>query len=99
MIERTTPPILAEACLAGFGQGGYFNWDVFTDQKKLQRDPYFDEIHKYSALESSLVTFQRKLKVPVTVQVVNKPGICRKTCENNTSQWVISADRWLASLP
>lgn len=53
-----------------FGQSIYFNWDIITDQKRLQKDPYFfenenrdshrpflvilDEIHKYARWKNYL---------------------------------------------
>ena len=43
--------------------------------------------------------FQGMLSVPTAVQLVNRPGICRKTREEGNSLWVVSADRWLAMLP
>jgi predicted AAA+ superfamily ATPase len=43
--------------------------------------------------------FQGTLGVPTAVQLVNKPGICRKSREEGRSLWVVSADRWLAMLP
>jgi predicted AAA+ superfamily ATPase len=51
------------------------------------------------ALDSSLLYFQEKLSVPVTVQIVHTPGICRKMTEGRFTRWVVSADRWLANLP
>lgn len=50
-------------------------------------------------LASSLVHFQKKLGVPVAVQLVHKSGVCQKRQTQGMTQWVISADRWLALLP
>jgi len=47
----------------------------------------------------ALSYFQNKLKVPTAVQLVHRSGICRKTSRDGATQWVISADRWLAMLP
>ena len=43
--------------------------------------------------------FQATLDVPNAVQLVNKPGICRRIREEGRSLWIVSADRWLAMLP
>ena len=50
-------------------------------------------------LAPSLVYFQKKLGVPVAVQLVHKSGVCQKRRIQGMTQWVISADRWLALLP
>lgn len=50
-------------------------------------------------LAPSLVYFQNRLKVPTAVQLVHKPGVCQKRHTQDMTQWVISADRWLALLP
>jgi predicted AAA+ superfamily ATPase len=47
----------------------------------------------------ALVSYQRKLKVPVVVQLVGRHGICRKLTTEAGILWVISADRWLRALP
>jgi predicted AAA+ superfamily ATPase len=47
----------------------------------------------------ALVAYQRKLKVPVAVQLIGKQGICRKLTTDAGILWVISADRWLRALP
>ena len=51
------------------------------------------------ALDSSLLYFQEKLAVPVAIQLVQTPGVCRKTTAGAFTRWVVSADRWLANLP
>lgn len=50
-------------------------------------------------LSPSLVYFQNKLRIPTAVQLVHKPGICKKIKEGKWVRWVVSADRWLALLP
>lgn len=50
-------------------------------------------------LSPGLLYFQRKLRVPVAVQLLHKFGICKKMKREGQTQWVISADRWLAMLP
>ena len=50
-------------------------------------------------LSPSLVYFQNKLKVPMAVQLVHQPGVCKKMKEGNLVRWIVSADRWLALLP
>jgi hypothetical protein len=50
-------------------------------------------------LSPALAYFQDKLKVPVAVQLAHASGVCRKTSRSGRIQWVISADRWLDSLP
>jgi len=52
-----------------------------------------------SELVPSLVYFQHKLQVPVAVQLVHKSGVCQKRHTQGMTQWVMSADRWLALLP
>lgn len=46
-----------------------------------------------------LLHFQEKLGLPAVVQVVDKAGVERKLRRNGRVQWVVSADRWLLSLP
>jgi hypothetical protein len=50
-------------------------------------------------LDPSLVYFQKKLSAPMAVQLVDVPGICRKTTEGSWTRWIVSADRWLSLLP
>jgi predicted AAA+ superfamily ATPase len=50
-------------------------------------------------LAPSLVYFQHKLQVPVAVQLVHKSGVSQKRHVQGMTQWVMSADRWLALLP
>lgn len=50
-------------------------------------------------LSPSLVYFQNKLKVPMAVQLVHQPGVCKKMKDGNLTRWIVSADRWLALLP
>ena len=51
------------------------------------------------ALAPSLLHFQKKLSVPVAVQILHKSGICKKMHMEGMTQWIISADQWLAILP
>ena len=51
------------------------------------------------ALSPNLVHFQRKLKAPVAIQLLHKSGVCQKRRTQGMTQWVVSADRWLALLP
>jgi len=50
-------------------------------------------------LAPSLVYFQKKLGVPVAVQLLHKRGVCQKRRAQGMTQWVISADQWLRLLP
>lgn len=50
-------------------------------------------------LSPHLFYFQQKLKVPFAVQLVHKPGVCKKIRLKGFTQWVLSADRWLLGLP
>ena len=50
-------------------------------------------------LSPGILRFQRKLKIPVAIQLLHKTGICKKMQTEGLIQWVISADRWLAMLP
>ena len=50
-------------------------------------------------LAPSLVYFQNRLTVPTAVQLVHAPGVCQKRHAQGMTQWVISADQWLALLP
>ena len=52
-----------------------------------------------TALDASLLYFQKRLKIPTAVQLVDSPGVCRKTTDGPSTRWVVSADRWLANLP
>ncbi len=47
----------------------------------------------------SLVYFQKKLNVPVAVQLLHKSGVCKKMRANGATRWVISAEQWLPMLP
>lgn len=51
------------------------------------------------ALSPHLLYFQGKLSVPFAVQLLHKTGICQKMSKEGATQWIISADRWLVSLP
>lgn len=46
-----------------------------------------------------LLHFQKKLSVPIAVQLVHKKGVSKKISENGLTQWIMSADQWLAILP
>jgi uncharacterized protein len=50
-------------------------------------------------LSPSILRFQQKLRVPVAIQLLHKPGVCKKMKTQGLTQWVISADRWLTTLP
>ncbi len=50
-------------------------------------------------LSPALIYFQKKLQVPVAIQLVHKQGVCKKMKEGDWVRWVISADRWLRILP
>jgi hypothetical protein len=50
-------------------------------------------------LSPNLLYFQKKLSVPVAVQMLHKTGICKRLRTEGLTQWIISADRWLAILP
>jgi predicted AAA+ superfamily ATPase len=50
-------------------------------------------------LSPSILRFQRKLKIPVAIQLLHKTGICKKMQTEGLVQWVISADQWLTMLP
>lgn len=43
--------------------------------------------------------FQRALKAPVAVQILDKTGILKKLRADGFVRWIVSADRWLAMLP
>jgi hypothetical protein len=47
----------------------------------------------------ALLRFQEALDLPAVVQVVHAPGVNRKLRRNDRVQWVVSADRWLGTLP
>lgn len=47
----------------------------------------------------NLLHFQRKLRAPFAIQLLHKPGICKRMRADGFMQWVISADRWLSALP
>ncbi len=50
-------------------------------------------------LAPNLLHFQKKLSVPMAVQVLHKPGVCKKMRSGGLTQWIISADQWLSILP
>lgn len=50
-------------------------------------------------LSQNLVYFQKRLNIPHAVQVVHQPEVCKKIKTEGLTQWVISADRLLCSLP
>ncbi len=50
-------------------------------------------------LSSSLLYYQKQFSVPLSFQLVNTPGVCRKLKTDGNTQWIISADRWLSALP
>jgi len=50
-------------------------------------------------LAPSLDYFQHQLRAPVAIQLVHKSGISQKRQLQGMTQWIISADRWLALLP
>jgi predicted AAA+ superfamily ATPase len=47
----------------------------------------------------SLLSYQERLKVPVAVQILHKRGVEKRQKKNGYIQWIVSADKWLASLP
>jgi hypothetical protein len=50
-------------------------------------------------LAPNLLYFQKKLSVPIGVQLLHKPGVCKKMHNEGLTQWIISADQWLSILP
>ncbi len=42
--------------------------------------------------------YQERLSVRWAVQVIEKSGVCRKFSDGARTCWVVSADRWLATL-
>lgn len=56
---------------------------------------------KYSEdrLSPHLAYFQEKLSVPFAVQLVHPSGVCKKIKAGKWMRWILSADRWLESLP
>jgi hypothetical protein len=50
-------------------------------------------------LSPDFLYFQKKLSVPVAVQMLHKTGVCKRLRTEGLTQWVISADRWLTVLP
>ena len=51
------------------------------------------------ALSANLASFQRKLNIPIAIQLINKKNICKKLNQNGLTQWILSADKFLAILP
>ncbi len=47
----------------------------------------------------NLLYYQEKLNVPVAIQVLHKSGVLKKMKKNNKIQWIISADKYLLTLP
>ncbi|MEW6185164.1 MAG: AAA family ATPase [Thermodesulfobacteriota bacterium] len=50
-------------------------------------------------LAPNLLHFQKKLSVPIAVQVLHKTGVCKKMHMEGLTQWIISADQWLSLFP
>ncbi|MCM8819714.1 MAG: AAA family ATPase [Candidatus Omnitrophica bacterium] len=50
-------------------------------------------------LSKNLVMFQAKLKIPISIQVIHKKGVCKKLKNSGLTQWIVSADRFLELLP
>ncbi len=50
-------------------------------------------------ISNNLMIFQRKTNAPFAIQVVNKKGISKKMRQNGFTQWIVSAERFLAMLP
>jgi predicted AAA+ superfamily ATPase len=51
-----------------------------------------------TVLSPHLLAFQEALKVPCAIQILRDPGHARRTTIGGRTQWVVSADRWLAKL-
>jgi uncharacterized protein len=51
------------------------------------------------SLSPNLLYFQKKLSVPTAFQVLHKTGVCKKMHIEGLTQWIISADHWLAIFP
>ncbi len=51
------------------------------------------------SLTPNLLYFQKKLSVPVAVQLLHKTGTCKKMHAEGLTQWIISADHWLSLIP
>jgi uncharacterized protein len=51
------------------------------------------------SLMPNLLHFQKKLSVPMAVQVLHKTGVCKKMHIDGLTQWIISADQWLSIFP
>jgi hypothetical protein len=47
----------------------------------------------------NLFHFQKKLSVPMAIQLLHKTGVCKRLHTEGLTQWVISADQWLPILP
>ncbi len=90
------------------GQG---NFDLFYIRDKEKREvdflitkdnqPLFLIEAKFNddELSKNLVIFQNKLKIPVSIQIVHKKGVCKKIKNNGFIQWILSVDRFLELLP
>jgi len=47
----------------------------------------------------NLFHFQKKLSVPIAIQLLHKTGVCKRLHTEGLTQWIISADQWLPILP
>ena len=101
---------LLKAALTWQAQGnGIINLNFIRDKQKREVDfvlskqgkPFCLIECKASRQELSphLIHFQEKLGVPVAVQLLHESGVCQKRRAGGMTQWVVSADRWLALLP
>jgi hypothetical protein len=52
-----------------------------------------------TSVSPSLLYYQKQFSVPMAVQVVHIPGVCKKLKMAGRTHWIISANRWLLSLP
>lgn len=48
---------------------------------------------------TALLQYQRKLSVPVAIQLVHKKNVSKRIKEQGFTRWIVSADHWLSILP
>jgi hypothetical protein len=88
---------------------GDFNLNYIRDKEKREVDFVLSEKGKAfcliecktgeETLAPNLFYFQKKLSVPVAIQLLHKTGVCKRLHTEGLTQWIISADQWLPILP
>ncbi len=65
------------------------------------KSPYvlIETKYKDTNISKNLLHFQEKTNTPVAIQLVHQAGVYKKTQKNKKTQYIMSTERFLASLP